>query len=62
MRWYDGSYDGKRDRTANKMVHHFKEIGHLSFRVTSALSRGMLKRRNGQCTVHFNGDCMNIEL
>ena len=44
------------DRTANKMAQQFKETGHPIFTATSALIRGMLKQRQGKCTVHFNGD------
>ena len=48
------------DRTANKMAQQFKEIGHPIFTATSALSRGMSQQRKGKCTIHFNGDFMNI--
>ena len=61
-KWYGSSYDGQRDRTANRMVQQSKETGHPSFTLTSALSRGMLKRRRGKSTIHFNGDVMNTEL
>ena len=61
-RWYGSSYYGQWDRTANKMVPQFKETGHTIFTATSALSRGILKRRNGKSTIHFNGDFMNTEL
>ena len=61
-RWYGSSYDGQRNRTANKMVQQFKETGHPLFAATSALSRGILKRRNGKSTIHVNGDFMNTEL
>ena len=60
-RWYGSSFDGQWDRTANKMVQQFKETGHSIFTATSALSRGMLKQRNGKCTIHFNGDFRNTE-
>ena len=60
-RWFGSSYDGQRDRTANNMVQQFKETGHPIFTATSALSRGILKRRNGKSTIHFNGDFMNTE-
>ena len=42
--------------TANIMVQRFKETGHLVFKSISALSRGILKRKKGKETVHFNGD------
>ena len=44
------------------MVQRFKETGHLVFKSTSALSRGILKQRKGIRTIHFNGDSMNTEL
>ena len=34
----------------------------IQFSATSALSRGMLKRRKGESTIHFNGHLMNTEL
>ena len=44
------------------MVQRFKETGHLVFKSTSALSRGILKQRKGRCTIHINGDLKNTEL
>ena len=44
------------------MVLRFKETGHLVFKSTSALSRGILNQRKGKCTIHFNGDFINTEL
>ena len=61
-KWYGRSYDGQWDRIANKMVQQFKETGHPIFTATSALSSGMLKRRRGKSTIHFNGDVMNAEI
>ena len=47
---------------ANKVVPRFKETGHLVFKSISALSRGILKKKKGKSTIHFNGDSMNAEL
>ena len=49
----DGIPAGQSDRTANKIVQQFKEIGHLIFTSTSALSLGILKQRRGKCTIDF---------
>ena len=45
MRWYSGS----------------KKQGTLYLKSTSALSRGILKRKKGFETIHFNGDSWNTE-
>ena len=45
-----------------KMVHRFKETGHPVFKSISSLSRGILKRKKGKETIHFNGDSSNTEL
>ena len=50
-RWYGDSHSGQWDRTANRMVQQFKETGHPIFINTSALSHGVLKRRNGKGTI-----------
>ena len=47
---------------SQQMAQRFKETGHLVFKSTSALSRGILKQRKGRRTIHFNGDSMNTEL
>ena len=44
------------------MVGHFKETGHPVFKGISALNRGILKRRGGRCTKHFEADSSNTEL
>ena len=58
------SYDqqGEWDFTANKMVQQFRETGHLVFKSISALSRGILKQKKGNSTIHFNGSWTNTEL
>ena len=55
MVWRFPRSKGQWNCTANKMVQRFKENGHLIFKSTSALSRGILKQRRGICTIHFNG-------
>ena len=44
------------------MVERFKETGRPVFKSISALSRGILKRKNGRATIHFNADSSNREL
>ena len=63
-KWYGDSHDqkGQWSCTANKMVQRFKETGHLVLKSTSVLSRGILRRKKGRRTIHFNGDSMNTEL
>ena len=53
---------GEWDPTAFEMVQRFKKSGHAVFKSTSALSRGILKRKKGFETIHFNGDSSNTEL
>ena len=49
-RWYGDSHHqkGQWEHTANKMVQRFKETGHLIFKSTSALDRGILRPRRGR--------------
>ena len=44
------------------MERRFKETGHPLFKSISALSRGILKRKKGKETIHFNEDSSNTEL
>ena len=44
------------------MVERFKETGRTMFKSISALSRGILKRKNNRDTIHFNADASNTEL
>ena len=45
------------------MVERFKDTGHpVFFKSTSALSRGILKKKSGRDTIHFNADASNTEL
>ena len=54
-RWYGDSHYGQWDRTANRKIQQFKETGHPIFINTSAVSRGVFKRRNGKRSIHVNG-------
>ena len=47
---------------ATQMVERFKETGHPVFKSISALTRGILKRKNNRDTIHFNADASNTEL
>ena len=53
---------GKLDSTATQMVEQFKDTGHPVFKNTSALNRGILKKKNARDTIHFNADASNTEL
>ena len=44
------------------MVQRFTETGHPVFKGISALSRGILKRKQNRDTIHFNADSSNTEL
>ena len=64
-KWYGSpnhAQTGQWNCTAAKMVQRFKETGHPLFKSISALSRGILKQKNGKSSFHFNGDSMNTEL
>ena len=50
------------DSTATQMVERFKETVHPVFKGISALSRGILKRKNNRDTIHFIADASNTEL
>ena len=54
--------EGKWDSIATEMVGHFKETGHPVFKSISVLTRGILERKGGKCTTHFNADSSNTEL
>ena len=58
-KWYGTlSYkpDGKWDSAASSMVQRFAETCHQIFKGISALSRGILKRKQNGDTIHFNAD------
>ena len=64
-KWYGTllcTLEGKWDSTAARMVERFKDTGHPLFKSISALSRGILKKRNNRDTIHFNADASNTEL
>ena len=61
-KWYGNSFDGQFDRAADKVVLQFRETVRPIFTASSALSRGILKQRKGNSTIHFNGEFMNTEL
>ena len=64
-KWYGGSsypHKGEWDSTASEMVQRFKETGHPVFKSASALSCGLLKRKKGFESLHFNGYTVNTEL
>ena len=63
-KWY-GTHpytsEGKWDSTATQM-ERFQDTGQQVFKSISALSRGILKKKKGRDTVHFNVDASNTEL
>ena len=56
------SAKGKWDFIATQMVGRFRETGHPRFKIISAVSRGIQKRKGGRDTTHFNADSSNTEL
>ena len=62
--WY-GTHNYKPERkwntTADVRVDSFKESGHPILRGASALTRGVLQRNGGRCTIHFNAESSNAE-
>ena len=54
--------EGKCDSTGTQMVEQFKDTGHPVFKSISALSCGILKKKNGSDTIHFNADAVNTVL
>ena len=52
--------DGKWDSTATQMVERFKETGHPVFKSMSALSRGILNRKNKRHTIHCERSTQQI--
>ena len=53
--------NGEWDSTADIMVQRFEETGHPVFKNINGLSRGILKRKKGEETIHFNGGSSNTE-
>ena len=64
-KWYGTlpcTFEGKWNFTATRMVERFNDTGHPVFKSIRALSRGILKKKNGRDTIHFNADASNTEL
>ena len=64
-KWYGTLHytpEGKWDTTATQMVERCKDTGHPEIKSISALSRGILKKKNNRDTIHFNADASNTEL
>ena len=65
MHWYGTlpeTPEGKWDSTATQMMERFKDTSHPVFKSISALSRGILEKKNNRDTIHFNADGSNTEL
>ena len=63
-KWYcaENSPQGAWDHIAEKMLLEFAESGHLIFRATTPLSRGILKSKgHGKLSIHFTADYPTIE-
>ena len=65
-KWYSISEDspqGKWDKIAEKMMVTLAESGHPVFRVTSPLSRGVLKSKGGgKLSIHYCADQETIKI
>ena len=64
MVWNSSFFHLKENGTLQpfEMVKRFKDTGHPVVKSISALSRGILKRKNGRDTIHFTADASNTEL
>ena len=51
--------EGKWDSAATETVERCKDTCHPAFKSISALSRGILKKKNNRDTIHFNADVSN---
>ena len=64
-KWYSGeenSPQGAWDHIADEMLLEFTESGHLIFRATTPLSRGILKSKgHRKLSIHFTADYPTIE-
>ena len=54
--------EGKWDSTATQMVERFTDTGHPVLKSVGAVSRGILKKKDGRDTIRFNADASNTEL
>ena len=63
-KWYQGYAVncGKWILRASPIVEEFENSGNPVFKGVSPLGRGTLKMRSGRNTIHFNGECDNIDL
>ena len=64
-KWYGThscTLEGNWDSSATQMVKRFEESVHPVFKSISALSRGILKRKNNSDTMHFTADAPHTEL
>ena len=58
----ENSPQGAWDHIAEEMLLEFAKSGHLSFRATTPLSRGILKSKgHGKLSIHFTADNPTIE-
>ena len=65
MMWYGTllcTPEGTWNSTATQLVERLKDTGHPVFKSISALSRGILQKKNNWGTIHFNADASNTEL
>ena len=63
-KWHssENSPQGEWDHIAEDMLLRFAESGHPTFRVTTPLSRGILKsKRHGKLSIHFTADVDTID-
>ena len=63
-KWYssENSPQGAWDDIAEQMLLEFAESGHPTFRATTPLSRGVLKRKGrGKLSIHFAADVDTID-
>ena len=58
---YSTTYHGKWDLRAFQMLEYFENSGHPVFKGVSPVGRGILKKKNSRDTLHYNGECCNID-
>ena len=62
FRGYDHKPEGRWDSIASEMVRNFKDSGHPEFKRTSALNRGIMRKKKDKDTIHYHGESSNVEL
>ena len=62
FRGYNYKPDGRWDSIASIMVKDFGEQDTPVFKGTSALTRGITRRKKSKDTIHDNGESSNVEL